>query len=387
MKHLYLFNPENDLCLANGGEDYMPPPSARLIARDLAVLPLWYGDNEGAVLLPNAFEIAKDTPIAALPDVERRCFYEGSDLSEIENVIPWGWSAAVAKRIRRLGVNPSRLPDKQQLERLRELSNRSLSVELLRALVADGFELEVGMPEILRSPDEVRRFVEQYTQTILKAPWSGSGKGLWRGIGQYNLSVERWSNGIIRRQQFVVGELFQNKTIDFAMQFYSDGVGEVHFAGYSLFRTDEKGAYKGNVLLPDAAIEQRITTYCNGEKPHALRRWLCNYFSARVAPHYKGYFGVDMLCFDKGDGQYGLHPCVEVNLRMTMGMVARMLYNKYIASGREGFFQIDYHDQPGVLLANHLERLKHQPADTYLSLTPVNHDTRYHAWVIMDYAN
>ena len=384
MKLLYLFNPENDLCLANGGEDYMPPPSARLIAHDLAVLPLWYGDDEGAVLLPNGFEIEKDSFFAALPNIERRCFYESSDFTGAENIIPWGWSAAVAKRFRRLGINPLQLPYKQQLEQLRALSNRKFSVELLQALVADGFESEAGVPKILRSPDEVWRFVEQHPAAILKAPWSGSGKGLWRCMGQYNLTVERWSNGVIKRQQFVVGEKFYDKTIDFAMQFYSDGVREVHFAGYSLFRTDEKGAYKGNVLASDAVIEQRITTYCSHEKLHALRRWLCGYFSAHIAPHYKGYFGVDMLCFCKGNGLYGLHPCVEVNLRMTMGMVARTLYDKHIAAGREGFFQIDYHDQPGALLANHLERLKRQPADTYLSLTPVNHDTRYHAWVIME---
>ena len=52
MSVLYLFNPENDLALANGGKNYTPPPLARTIARDLSTLPLWYateGENMFAI--------------------------------------------------------------------------------------------------------------------------------------------------------------------------------------------------------------------------------------------------------------------------------------------------------------------------------------------------
>ena len=382
---LYLFNPENDLCLAHGGEDYMPPPSARLIAHDLAALPLWYGGDDSVVLLPNDFSIEENSPFFGFQNIESRCVYEDS-LSSIKvknatNIIPWGWSAAVEKRLRRLGIQPAILPDKERIVRLRELSSRRFSVELLQALAADGFEIECGMPELLQTPAEVRRFVEQHPQTILKAPWSGSGKGLWRCMGNYNLTVERWSNGILKRQQLIIGERFVDKKIDFAMQFYSDGAGEARFVGYSLFTTDDKGVYKGNFLAPDHIIEEKITAYCKGEKLHGLRDWLCSYFSMRVAPYYKGYFGVDMLCFRNGENGYGLHPCVEVNLRMTMGMVARLLYDYHINNGKTGFYQIDYHETPGTLLASHNENIQNP---NYLSLTPVNRDTRYQAYVIME---
>ena len=33
---LYIFNPENDLALADGGANYCPPPAAALIAHELA---------------------------------------------------------------------------------------------------------------------------------------------------------------------------------------------------------------------------------------------------------------------------------------------------------------------------------------------------------------
>ena len=54
MSVLYLFNPENDLALANGGKYYTPPPLARTIARDLSTLPLWYAtEGENIICLPS----------------------------------------------------------------------------------------------------------------------------------------------------------------------------------------------------------------------------------------------------------------------------------------------------------------------------------------------
>ena len=40
--NLYLFNPENDLAIAFGGENYTPPPAAQLIGKELSALPEWY---------------------------------------------------------------------------------------------------------------------------------------------------------------------------------------------------------------------------------------------------------------------------------------------------------------------------------------------------------
>ena len=44
--NLNLFNPENDLAIALGGENYTPPPAAQLIGKELSTLPLWYADDD-----------------------------------------------------------------------------------------------------------------------------------------------------------------------------------------------------------------------------------------------------------------------------------------------------------------------------------------------------
>ena len=47
---LYLFNPDSDLALANNETNYIAPVSARRMAQDLALLPVWYADPYNAVL-------------------------------------------------------------------------------------------------------------------------------------------------------------------------------------------------------------------------------------------------------------------------------------------------------------------------------------------------
>ena len=54
MANTYMFNPDNDLALANGDMNYLPPRSARRMAIDLAFLPAWYADDGDAVLIPNS---------------------------------------------------------------------------------------------------------------------------------------------------------------------------------------------------------------------------------------------------------------------------------------------------------------------------------------------
>ena len=52
---LYLFNPDSDLALANNETNYIAPVSARRMAQDLALLPVWYADPHNAVLAPSAY--------------------------------------------------------------------------------------------------------------------------------------------------------------------------------------------------------------------------------------------------------------------------------------------------------------------------------------------
>ena len=52
---LYIFNPDHDLALANNEAHYMPPDSAKKMATDLALLPVWFAQEDGFVLAPSAY--------------------------------------------------------------------------------------------------------------------------------------------------------------------------------------------------------------------------------------------------------------------------------------------------------------------------------------------
>ncbi|MEA5063338.1 MAG: hypothetical protein VB054_08425, partial [Petrimonas sp.] len=47
---MHLFNPDNDLALANFSANYTPPASALKIAEDLAILPVWYAPEKAKVV-------------------------------------------------------------------------------------------------------------------------------------------------------------------------------------------------------------------------------------------------------------------------------------------------------------------------------------------------
>ena len=54
----YIFNPEHDLALAYGTEGYTAPPRARILRRDLQLLPAWYcrGGETADILSQNVEE-------------------------------------------------------------------------------------------------------------------------------------------------------------------------------------------------------------------------------------------------------------------------------------------------------------------------------------------
>ncbi len=49
------------------------------------------------------------------------------------------------------------------------------------------------------------------------------------------------------------------------------GNGRFDFAGYSQFRTGGSGAYEGNLLISDAAIERNLSEYIPAEEVFKLR--------------------------------------------------------------------------------------------------------------------
>ena len=186
-----------------------------------------------------------------------------------------------------------------------------------------------------------------------------------------------------------MGEPFYEKVKDFAMEFKAEGQ-DVAFAGYSLFETDARGIYKENFLASDATIEEMLSEYVSREVLHAVRKSLLQELSLFLGGDYQGYLGVDMMIV-RGEGKYLVHPCVEVNLRMNMGVVSRLLFDRFVVPEAVGHYVIEFFPQRGEALKAH-EKLMSQHTLVmegervrvgYLPLVPVFEDTNYLIYVII----
>ena len=385
-KAIYYFNPENDMALANFTPYYKAPAEIVRMADDLAALPAWYAP-EGSVV-----KVRRE---ADIPCWEKLCEGEmpfpqvGWTAHWLSSAyVPWGWSPALVHTLLQAGVGSGFLPSAGALEEWRRLSGRVCASEVLRSFA--GMKGICGESRVCLTLEEVRKSWGGWGRCVLKAPWSGSGRGLaFLPCGALPASAEGWAARILRTQGALMAEPIYNKVCDFAMEFRADGEGKVSFAGYSLFETDAFGNYKGNLLASDAAIGQRLSAYVPPETLHGVRRHLLRVLPDWLGGHYAGYLGVDMMiCREEA---CRVHPCVEINLRMNMGVLARLFFDRYVHPASQGRFCIAHYVGGGEALRFHesmsgahpLRLAEGRLAAGYLSLTPVCGDTRYQAYAVI----
>ncbi|MGL4292902.1 MAG: hypothetical protein ACRCSQ_04955 [Bacteroidales bacterium] len=320
--NVYLFNPENDTALANGDPNFVASVSARKMAADLAILPKYWMSSD---------DVLFDQ-------------YESSGLDEVIHCCPWGWSKEVKQRFLKKGIRESFLPTDNQLDELRMLSHRRSSIQILRNLSGINFTTSVfpELPVEIFSLNEFRTSLSgcDMGEFVLKSPWSSSGKGLcWSGQMK-EVERERWVAAVLKKMGSVILETAYDRILDFAMLFHVTPEKGVVFQGYSLFKTDLRGAYEGNYLWPDSVILEELGRYISMQDLNVLQCNLIAVLNEMIPDYYTGFLGVDMMvCSVTGSDKILLHPCVEMNLRMTMGAVSRLLYDKYLISGK-GLFRI-----------------------------------------------
>lgn len=383
-KTIYYFNPENDMALANFTPYYKAPAEIVRMADELAALPAWYAP-EGSVV-----KVKRE---ADIPCWERLCKGEtpfpqvGWTTRWLSSVyVPWGWSPTLVHTLLQAGVGSGFLPSGGALGEWRRLSGRVCASEVLRSFADE--KGVCGESRVCRTLEEVRKAWDGWGRCVLKAPWSGSGRGLvFLPCGVWPASAEGWAARILRTQGALMAEPIYDKVCDFAMEFRAGGEGKVSFAGYSLFETDAFGNYKGNLLASDAEIERRLVGYVPLETLHDVRRHLLRKLPEWLGGHYTGYLGVDMMiCREEG---YRVHPCVEINLRMNMGVLARLFFDRYVHPAAQGCFRIEHYAGSEEALRFHETISQAYPvrlkdgrlAGGYLSLTPVCGNTRYQAYV------
>ena len=389
MNRIAAFNPEHDMALANGDSHFIAPRNIREMARDLSPL-MNVMNNEG--------------------------------------ILVWGWDHTIKTQLQRMGIDEVMLPTDTALTALRSHSERRSAHHLLhkfRDAHPDG--PYIGESTLAHSIDDIANYATQHGHIILKDPLSSSGKGLRHvninedeNFQQEPLSlsslskVKNWANALIRRHGYLTAEPYYDKEQDFAMEFCIRDQ-RCQFIGYSLFNTNHHGRYESNQLMSTEKIETLLTQYIHHSALHEVHDWIISHSDHFIPREWDTtkhplYFGIDMMIvreslqaennsqsratnaceLKKQDKKYLLHPCVEINLRLNMGIIANEVHRKLLATGTEGTYHITTFPSGEAAQLFHKEHIEQYPTvykegrivSGYHPLTPILPHTRYHAYVI-----
>lgn len=327
-RRLHIFNPDTDYALASPRLNYTPPAQVVALRKRLGLLPAIYarpGDTivlldepeQNVTLLPyHNLVVEKGLNVITM----RKAAANSERFSGL-HVTPWGWNASLRNTLlKAFGNSLAGIPGEEAIVRHKELSHRRTTIKLLeemRSILAE----EIKLPVELFSWERAIAAFNNERNLFFKAPWSSSGRGILLTDDLEERHVAPWVRGVIRSQGSVIMEKAYKRQLDFATEWICRH-GEAIFLGYSVFKVSRRGKYHGNVEGTQAELENMISCAapawnrgCLASQKEALEKL--------IAPQYDGPLGIDMLVTAGG----AVNPCVEINLRHTMGMLH--LLNEY----------------------------------------------------------
>ena len=288
---IYIFNPEHDLCIANGDKNFVPPRSAVGFAKENIDL----------------------SEHLKRPNKQRR------------QIIPWGWNHSLKKRLINEGIDPATLPTEEDLQFIRTHSRREFALDVHSQIISDAPQV-IG-PDyriVATSINEIEEFISANGSAVLKSPLSGSGKGIRFIRERLSESDEGWCRKTLAKQGSVIAEQRFEIIKECAVLFECHNEG-IDFIGYSLFES-RNGAYSKNILASNEDIEDIVAEYIPRDTLIAVREDLKNILADTLVGHYEGFLGVDQIICQTDSPVF--IPVSEINLRMTMGLIARNQYDR-----------------------------------------------------------
>lgn len=336
--NIYLFNPEHEIALAANRKHFTSPHAARQLRHDLGFLPLFWADEEDFVIVDD--KEACEAALSRIPLAHHGRLMEKKEifrwlrfLSSATPVsfYPWGWDLTLRQELLDLGAKEEWLPDEDMLDLIRNMSHRAWAsrklLTPLRALAGT-----VGESVQVSDLGTLEEYGRKWKSVVVKSPWSSSGRGVkylrpdLQQPGKLDISVSDrgWMENVIRQQGSILVEPFYKKVLDFGMEFYANRSGEVEFLGLSLFNTDGS-FYRGNFVGSEDEKWEQLERYVDVHLVRQVIVRLSLMLGFEFQKRYVGPLGVDAMVVTNPDNPQGpnlLHPCVELNLRRTMGHLA-----------------------------------------------------------------
>lgn len=383
---LHFFNPGHEEAIANASKYYQPSRQVAKLQNDLALLPSWYA-NPGEEVLVKSEKLR----------VKSEGRGEITDNSEVDF---WGISPAAISFVEKLNREKNlSLHVPQWKAEYRELSNRQTARNVLELLIKACPEIDPTIVPVFYSNIEDIETAITHNQKstiknqkfLIKSPFSSSGRGLvWLPEGKIARSERQIIGGMLKRQGCVSLETALDRQLDFSMHFEIIDKDRVNFIGYSVFLVNTKGAYEKSLIASQAQMKDMICRFIDNSLLERIRNLLHNIITEIYSPHYKGNIGIDMFIYHDGVAKR-LHPCVEINMRKSMGYLAIRLAELHLHPESHGELVIDFYKSPADLLENHRKMQDRFPlifkdgliSKGYFSLCPIEDGVNYRACVFV----
>ncbi len=334
--------------IANGNFSWQPNKTLKQFEQDLEFLPLLFAQENDIVVVHNEPTAIFQHWLKKMGIPKVQFLNKKNILGEKTaqdhapyKLIPWGWSPAMHHKLQHFKAGTSRefkiSPSANWEKWHKNHYSRATSVKILKKIISK-YNNEHLLPAkyhpiTTKHVDEVKNSFNYWPQIVLKSPWSSSGRGVQMlRYGELNESNIQWINSILKQQDYIMVEPLLDKKVDFSLHFHISPQS-IQYLGFGKFHTNKNGQYQDNIIRP---AKKEIPSHVSLEK---LAGYLKRSFELlNVQTRYEGYAGVDLMLVNIENKTY-VHPCVEVNWRFNMGLIALQV-EKFIHPDARGKFSI-----------------------------------------------
>lgn len=163
-------------------------------------------------------------------------------------------------------------------------------------------------------------------QIVIKKAYTSSGRGvLFFRISDLKKDTENVFNKMVNIEEFSVEPYFKPMD-DWAAEFFIDDNGKCKFVALSNFY-QKNGKYIGNFLDSQEALWDKLSNQIKQKYDlEEIIKIQSDFLESKIKGKYIGFVGIDMFTYINSNNEICLNPFVEINLRMTMGLIAHYIY-------------------------------------------------------------
>ncbi len=338
--NIFIFNPTSDMAIANSLSSFHPNKQLVRFQEDLSYLPFVFASEDDVVLVSDYEDLEHISQLYeqgfTIPGqvLQKEVLLENQKIfADIHTFLPWGWAPNIYHQLKQIKtIDCEQFWSFSPLEwnnDIRYFYSRSFALDILNAIKQSTNKPSIYIdehffPKCLTDWTDVSSYLKQYQQIVLKEPWSSSGRGLMFLLdSDIPVNIQERVKQVIKKQKYIMLEPVLNKKIDFSLHFDLSS-NQVDYVGATYFFTNGKGQYNGHFLNTMPDCEEISKDFFQQHLPQLIKDVTNAIRSSALFGQYTGSLGVDAMLVKEG-GELLFQPCLEINLRYSMGKVALAL--------------------------------------------------------------